>query len=36
MDLGKDVGWWREAAETCPVMGLNDDGHYLSSLQYAL
>lgn len=36
MDLGKGVGWSREAAETCPVVVLNDDGHYLSSLQYAL
>jgi hypothetical protein len=36
MDLGKGVGWSREAAETCPVVVLNDDGHYLSSLQYSL
>ena len=36
MDVGKGVGWSREAAETCPVVVLNDDGHYLSSLQYAL
>ena len=28
--------WSHEAAETCPVVVLNDDGHYLSSLQYAL
>jgi hypothetical protein len=34
MDLGK--GWSREAAESCPVVVLNDDGHYLSSLQYSL
>jgi hypothetical protein len=36
MDLGKDVGWSHEAAEAYPVVVLNDDGHYLSSLQDAL
>jgi hypothetical protein len=36
MDLGKGVGWSHEAAETCQVMVLNDDGHYLSSLQDSL
>jgi hypothetical protein len=36
MDLGKGMGWSREAAETCPVVVLNDDGHYLSSLQDSL
>ena len=26
----------REAAETCPMVVLNDDGHYLPSLQHSL
>jgi hypothetical protein len=30
------VGWSREGAKTCPLVVLNDDGHYLSSLQDSL